>query len=361
MYRILGVEVYIATTDPEERKIPFGAAFYDFNASDARLRIADATAADGKPFDKTKMVNIVRADASTAFLAKDDNLRLPGWLMRGAIREDDDSDKSEPNPKDDPFDPLGVSHRVLSHFYDPISTKGLNVAGVELGLPAPAWAIGVAPSNVFSTYEEDTGRISHFTIYDAREAMYRALTGRAKAGQVVAPTQVDRKAYWATTFRALGDVVHLIQDMAQPQHTRNERHAGLGPDALQPAGFGHKSVFEAYIEARAIGASSFDYAMTPDNKLPVNIISLRPLRTDGYPIARYDRYSDYFSTAPSAGIAAGTGMADYSNRGFFTAGKNFNDTTYPLPSRNMADYQATAVQPVAWNGTPINSIAPIYL
>ena len=40
LYRILGVEVYIATTDPEERKIPFGAAFYDFNASDARLRIS---------------------------------------------------------------------------------------------------------------------------------------------------------------------------------------------------------------------------------------------------------------------------------------------------------------------------------
>jgi hypothetical protein len=210
--------------------------------------------------------------------------------------------------------------------------------------------MGVAPSNM-----EDTGRSNHITIYDAREAMYRALTGRAKAGQVVAPAQADRKAYWATTFRALGDVVHL-QDMAQPS-TRNGRHAGRECPHTSACGLGHKSVFEAYIEARAIGANGFDYAMTPDNKLPVNIISLRPLRTEGYPIPRYDRYSDYFSTASSAGIAAGTGMSDYSNRGFFTAGKNFNDTTYPLPSRNMSDYQVTAVQPVAWNGTPINSVA----
>jgi hypothetical protein len=357
----LGVEVYEAATDPEQRKSPLGATYFDFVGIDVRVRQANALASDGKPFDKTKMVSINRPDMTTEFSADRDNLLLPGWLMRGAIREDDDSNKSEPNPKDDPFDPLHVSHRVLSHFYDPISAKGLNSAGVELGLPAPAWAIGVAPSNLFSTYEEDTGRINHFTIYDAREALYRALTGQAKAGQVVAPAQADRKAYWATTFRALGDVVHLIQDMAQPQHTRNERHAGLGPYALQPAGFGHKSVFEAYVEARAVGASGFDYAMTPDNKLPVNIISLRPLRTDGYPIPRYDRYSDYFSTAPSTGIAAGTGMADYSNRGFFTAGKNFNDKTYPLPSRNAADYQVVAVQPVAWNGTPINSVAPVYL
>ena len=38
----------------------------------------------------------------------------------------------------------------------------------------------------------------------------------------------QRKAYWATTFRALGDVLHLNQDMAQPQHTRNEVHSGIG-------------------------------------------------------------------------------------------------------------------------------------
>jgi hypothetical protein len=32
----------------------------------------------------------------------------------------------------------------------------------------------------------------------------------------------DRQAYWATTFRALGDVAHLVQDLAQPQHTETK-------------------------------------------------------------------------------------------------------------------------------------------
>ena len=55
------------------------------------------------------------------------------------------------------------------------------------------------------------------------------------------PGEDTRKAYWATTFRALGDVIHLVQDMAQPQHTRSEIHP-----------LGMRKEFENYIEARAI-------------------------------------------------------------------------------------------------------------
>ncbi|BCO30781.1 hypothetical protein TspCOW1_08840 [Thiohalobacter sp. COW1] len=53
-----------------------------------------------------------------------------------------------------------------------------------------------------------------------------------------------RKAYWATTFRALGDVLHLIQDMAQPQHTRNDLHN---------TDYGHgERVYEKYTNARVL-------------------------------------------------------------------------------------------------------------
>src|SRR5690606_14585558 len=91
-------------------------------------------------------------------------------------------------------------------------------------------------------------RRNHYSILDAREAMYRALTGRARDGREVAPTQAERNKYWATTFRALGDVVHLVQDMGQPQHTRNDPHLGC---YLLLAG--EASVYEKYIESRALG------------------------------------------------------------------------------------------------------------
>jgi hypothetical protein len=362
LYRSLGIDVLLAPLDPTHRRTPFGETYYDFTGTDARPRIANGPGVDGKPFDSSRMPKISRPDGSLEFSPDTDNLRLPGWFMRGAIREDDDAKDSEPNPKDDPFDPLKLRHRVLGHFYDPINMKGLNLGGVEYGLAAPAWAIGVAPSNIFSTsLVEDTGRSNHFTVYDAREAMYRALTGRNRDQVAVAYGETERKKYWATSFRVLGDVVHLVQDMAQPQHTRNEPHAGLGPSYQQPFIGGHKSVFEAYIEARARGAGAFQYAVTTDNKVTITVIPGRSFPTGEYPIPRFNRYSDYFSTAPRDGIAQGAGLADYSNRGFFSAGRNFSDTTYSLPSRNVADYQIVALPPVAWNGTPINSVAPIYV
>ncbi len=283
--------------------------------------------------------------------------------MRGAIREDDDAFKSEPNPKDDPFDTLGISHRVLNHFYDPTTMRGVNKIWIPVdGMPSPAWAIGIAPSSMFATMpEEDTGRSNHFTIHDAREAMYRALTGRSRAQEQVATSMAERKAYWATFFRALGNVLHLVQDTAQPQHTRNEPHVGRASWDAQPALFGHKSLFEAYVEARVVGGSAFEYQRTVDDKYPVNIVPGRPVATDGYPIPRFDRYIDYFSTAPSGGVATGVGLADYSNRGFFTTAKNFYDTTYALPSRDPADYAIVAVHALAWDGKPLTSSAPVYV
>ena len=37
----------------------------------------------------------------------------------------------------------------------------------------------------------------------------------------------ERKACWAATFRTLGDAVHLLQDMSQPQHTRLDSYSGF--------------------------------------------------------------------------------------------------------------------------------------
>jgi hypothetical protein len=353
--RDLGIDVLLA--DPVAPSRPFGEDYYDFTGADVRRRTANSPGVDGKPFDPSRMPKI-----ENQLSPADDNLRLPGWLMRGAIREDDDTDPSEPNPKDDPFDPpeFQLKHRVMNHFFDPITLAGLSVLGV-IGAPAPSWAMGVTPASAFAVPAEDTERGNHFTIYDAREAMYRALTGRSRDQSPVAFADVERKRYWATTFRALGDVVHLVQDMAQPQHTRNDLHAGRGPYQAQPYYLGHKSVFEAYIEGRATGAGEFSYALTPSDKIPISIVPNRLPKTDGYPVPRFARYSDYFSTASSDGVGGGVGMADYSNRGFFTAGRNFSDSRYSLPSRNIGDYQILAFPPVRWDGTPINSTAAVYV
>ncbi|WP_201345554.1 hypothetical protein [Thiohalobacter sp. COW1] len=150
------------------------------------------------------------------------------------------------NPQDDPD---GQIFRVLRHFYDPVNDRGLRVLWKEF-TPATDWATGSVDTFDMPNVV-DIDRRNHFTILDAREAQWRALTGQDRYGSTaIGPGGTDadesvRKAYWATTFRALGDVLHLIQDMAQPQHTRNDLHN---------TDYGHgETVYEKYTNARVLG------------------------------------------------------------------------------------------------------------
>ena len=207
---------------------------------------------------------------------------------------------------------------------------------------SPNWALGV--DDAFADHPvEKTDRRNHFTIRDAREAMYRALTGTDSAGKSdIGPETMTsseiRKAYWATTFRALGDVLHLLQDTSQPQHTRNDLHSGV------KVCFGAASAIEKYVEARAKDQPRVHLSgvgTVPDPQ---------PLDYGDYPIPSFARYSDYFSTArretgtAMEKVAQGKGLADYSNRGFFTTGKNFGNTDYPLPVSDGSRYQTEQVE-----------------
>jgi hypothetical protein len=100
------------------------------------------------------------------------------------------------------------AYRSLGHFYNPQS------AGIGLsGQPnSPDWALagaGASSGGVVATGP------NHFSYADARTAFYRAVTLPAKA---------DRNINWGLTFQSLGHVVHHLQDMAQPQHVRNDDH-----------------------------------------------------------------------------------------------------------------------------------------
>ncbi len=307
----------------ENGKAPFGDEYYDNSSQEEIVRRQER-------FETQIIEKELKIESSFS---------IDGWLMAGAIREDD----YEGHPSRDPHGENAELRRPLYHFYDPVDPLNRGSAlFVECPLnaqncvkryapdlrSAPDWAIGTLDAFTWMN-EPESGRRNHFTLFDAREALYRALTGHKKAGAEVATTREERNAYWATTFRALGDVVHLVEDMAQPQHTRNDPHAGL-PASL--VGGGHKSMYEAYIEARATTARGFGVD-------GASIAHAEPLNTiigAGYPIPAFDKYSDYWSTRGTM-----QGLADYSNRGFFTAGRNLSDPPdvnyYPEPPRDSAD------------------------
>jgi len=105
--------------------------------------------------------------------------------------------------------------RSIQHFYDPISDKGLQHPALSAFThKSPDWAL------------EDTGQISgqNYSYADAMNAFYEALT---------LPTKTERDAKWGQVFETLGHVIHHIQDMAQPEHVRNDLHC----DAAVPCGF----------------------------------------------------------------------------------------------------------------------------
>jgi hypothetical protein len=104
-----------------------------------------------------------------------DALKLESWLMRGAIREDDVP--FVPFFTDDPVNAV----RPLNHFYDPVHdlplTAGGRSNGTKLGNKNPDWALGTV--NAFADANAQDGfRSNHYSVFDAREAMWRALTLR---------------------------------------------------------------------------------------------------------------------------------------------------------------------------------------
>jgi hypothetical protein len=261
---------------------------------------------------------------------------IPGWIIRGAIREDDNTiETKQGTPEGD--EPGGVFNRVYGHFYDPFNNRGLTVANITVGAHALDWAT--------RSGAQANGRENRYNTLSAREAMWRALTLKklsngtlsdvpitGNGGNLAALQEGERKAYWATMFRALGDMVHLVQDMGQPQHTRNDAHSGLGciPGTDTCAG-GHASFVENYLKARTLQSGSFTL---PEGLFSTSSGRLRSTTAPqliyaGYTPPTFNSYQDYFSTGD------GKGLANYSNRGFFSAGTNLNDanqSAFPQPS-----------------------------
>lgn len=248
---------------------------------------------------------------------------LGGWLMRGAVREDD-----IPPVGGHDADPRGNIYRVFNHFWDPVHNLDMSaVAGCPLLAPgqvcgtALKWATGLQDP-LGPAQAEDTGRRQHFSYKDATNNYWWALTRqRSKepggSNDTKADDSRERMFRWATTFRSLGDVVHLLQDMAQPQHSRLDLHSPLNRPSQQ--------VYENYTEARVLSFEEDDLPWysplrTIDNGIP-SLEQVPAPAVGCYPSVAFSTVREFFSNQRVGDtVAMRMGLADYSNRGFFTQG-----------------------------------------
>jgi hypothetical protein len=205
------------------------------------------------------------------------------------------------------------SIRSVQHFYDPVNDRSLQhplltIAGGTN--KSPDWAI------------EDTGAISaqEYSYADAVEIFHQALT---------LPTKTERDAKWGKLFETLGHVIHHVQDMAQPEHVRNDLHCGeVVPCGIPGAVLGlyDQSLFE-----------SRSFEVFKDG-IPANLIN--------YPAVSFPTAREFWTTRGADGsVSARRGLADFTNRNFVSKDTNFELISGAVSANSKYSLPAPIVDP----------------
>jgi hypothetical protein len=226
------------------------------------------------------------------------------WLQYGAEHEDDTNDLTGTIPDRSNF-----------HFHNPLkewSDAGLTDTHIGASGSSIWWAQNSLLQAVISNDEKKAR-----TWYVAREYYYKGLT-----------EFVDlelRNSYFAEMFKTLGHQVHLIQDLAVPDHVRNDSHVlnsllfGLWKRKYNSfrciEGWADYNVGNnGKIERIAFGAAPtplIDFSIPTGSECPVPIAWLSD--TKKYKI----------SQTPSAGLDQG--LAEYTNANFFSEDTIFTE------------------------------------
>ena len=213
--------------------------------------------------------------------------------------------------------------RAYNHFHDPL--KAWNEAGFENPVFNPIywasygeWPVstilwGLAPD------PQDKPRIlettGNWSWPKAREYLHLALT---------APTISERDRRFAECFRSLGQVIHLMQDMSVPLHTRNDLHAFpimIGGTPRPRRWWTYETYVSENVEHLNYSAQSPHSILLEDPRPDSHYADLLPIT------GLFDR-NVYDGTVLPLNTSL-IGLAEYSNAYFLT-----QDTmwTYPHPS-----------------------------
>jgi hypothetical protein len=212
--------------------------------------------------------------------------KIPKWVADGAADED------AIFPWDSGDNPTVA--RFRDHFYNPLNGSGYPLPP-PLAYPAPDWALEDEGDCVFQT----------LSWKDARDRYYDYFTKETPAA---------RENGLALTFYTLGHVLHLIEDMASPQHTRMDSH---GTDYFF-RGNRRLGSYECYTQDRLTDEMIGVYDQAAGQPYGRQSYGAVYPETD---VTSFYRARDFWHSP------TGKGLADYANGGFVTTGTNF---TAPL-------------------------------
>lgn len=220
--------------------------------------------------------------------------------------------------------------RALNHFYDPqangLQGRPLTVLGAAVGNASPDFILEDRALQIDAYGGNNGCRFQcpqEFSFRKGQQALYRALTAGTQ-------TERDRAAY--LVFQNIGHVVHHIQDMAQPAHTRNDQH-------LHPVPFlndyPHWSVYELFTREHA---ADVDVALR-DNPYPKAV---------NFPTARH------FWQTPGS-VPMYKGMAEFTSNNFTSFGTQYRGYSsirpadeFPLPDATNRSLKDMDLGPVSY-------------
>lgn len=222
--------------------------------------------------------------------------RVFEWIGEGGIREDD-------------------GFRYFNHFHDPLRSWG------TAGLPR---LLGTNPSSIRWMQNFSSG----WSWQNARDYYWTALT---------ATTSSAREKAFADTFRALGQVMHLVVDASVPEHVRNDIHPIEGAcrmigirclgnyeywvsDKHGLSGSTEETDFMSTYLTSPIGfAPSILQQPTDDSAAPVTVARL--IDTDTYTGTE---------SGPGVTLSPAIGIGEFANANFFS--EDTIDGSYPFPN-----------------------------
>jgi len=233
--------------------------------------------------------------------SKNNGVEISQLMQNGAIYEDDDI-------------------RSLQHFYDPENDRALKALGLEFLLSinkSPDWSL----EDNFDITDPD----QDFSYKSAVVSYFKALT---------AETEGEQNTNWGKTFESLGRIIHHIQDMAQPQHVRNDVHCPIvGCAAVHVLSIGTLGAYDP---------SYYENYTAKHIRTGVGVPSSIDIKK-GYPIPEFDTAREFWASPDDKGLA------DFTNQNFVSKDTNFNiknsalstNALYDLPAPRLTRNQET--------------------
>jgi hypothetical protein len=215
--------------------------------------------------------------------------------------------------------------RSMNHFFDPRTGSPLAInaddfisADDTLGfqtllrvgvaeanaatVTSPDWALGSLPSIGFHLTQE-------YSYVDLKNYYFQSLTNRS---------DVQRAASVGLTFETLGHIAHHIQDMAAPQHVRNDVHLQLNTAdtaCASPLAVFYQTWCQIYLRLRAPSTyESWTTTVQGTQGYTLPITGYGPVygpNSDG--LGTFVQPRDFW-------ILNSKGIAEFTNRNFLSAG-----------------------------------------